>query len=109
MAFFLQLAFVQLLFKDSLYFFGKASIYQWRLDKAIQRRPLDAISSMWSHSVLLSAMEMSHTTQTVLVLACWLSSAVICTCVHVSCSLATATIPWQRLLHTKLQVVRLLF
>ena len=72
---FLPLAFVRLhvVFKDGIYFFGKPADINnsWiKYEQVIQQQPLDTISSMQNLSVLLPAVETSHTTQTVLVLAC---------------------------------------
>ena len=53
---------------------------------------VDAVSSMHSLSVLLSAVEMSNTTRTALELARLLSSEIIRTCVCVPCILAMAAI-----------------
>ena len=64
----------RLLFESSIYFFGKPAdindcliryiwVRQWRL--------LNAVSSKHSLSVLLSAVEMTRTTRTALVLAWW--------------------------------------
>ena len=61
-------------------------------------------------SNLLSAVEMSHTTQTALALAWWPSSEI--TSIHVRVSLrilAVATIQWRHLLWSELPIVRLLF
>ena len=96
--------FVQLLFEAGIYFFGKPrdindgwimyiQVRQWRL--------LDTVSSMRSLSVLLSAVGTTHTTQTVLALAWWLSSESIRTRVHVPRLLAAATIRGQRLFHSR--------
>ena len=69
---FLLLVFLRLLFEGSVYFFGKAADINdgWiRYVQAIQQQLLDAVSSLHSLSVLLSAMETSHKTQAALVLA----------------------------------------
>ena len=83
-----------LLFKGSYYsraatiqrwllFLWKTCQHQRQLEKvhktqAIQWRLLEAVSGKRSLSVLLSVMETSRTTQTVLVLAWWPSSEIIC-------------------------------
>ena len=59
--------------KGCVYFFGNPTDINdgWiRNIWVIQRQPLDATRSAWSLSVLLSAVEMNHTAQTVLALAC---------------------------------------
>ena len=77
---------LRLLFKDGVYFFGKPADINdsWiRYVRAIQRRLLDAGSSIHNLSVLLSAMEKSCTTRTALALARWPSSelfACVCVC-----------------------------
>ena len=85
--------FVRLLYEGSVYFFGKPRdindgwirciwVRQWQL--------LDTVSSTCSLSLLLSAVGTTCTTQTVLALARWWSSEIICTCVHVLRVLAAA-------------------
>ena len=84
---------VWLLFKGGYYFFRKPADVNdgWiRNVQAIQWRLLDDVNSKQSQSVLLSAMEMSCTTQTALVLAQWLSSKIVH--IHICCIIATATI-----------------
>ena len=94
------LAFVWLLFECSFHFFGNPAdisdgwiryvwVRWWRL--------LDAVSSTRSFSVLLSAVESTHTTWIALTLAWWPLSEIICACVHMPCIVATATIRGQRL------------
>ena len=58
---------------------------------------------------MLSAVEMSRTTQTVLALAWSLLSAIIRTHIHVPCILAAATIRGRHLFHSVLPIMRLLF
>ena len=109
---FLLLIFVWLLFKGGYYsrghsFSWKSAVINgsWiRYVRAIQWQLLDAVSSMCSLSFLLSGVEMSCTTQTVLALAC-----IACIHVHVPRILATATIWGWCLLHSELPIVRLLF
>ena len=62
-------------------------VKRWRL--------LDAVSSMHSLSLLLAAVGMTRTTQTVLALALWPLSEMICT--RVPCLLPAATIQGRRL------------
>ena len=84
----------RLLFKGSIYFFGKSGDVDGWI-RCIQVRRwwlLDAVSSMRSLSVLLSAVGTTHTTQTVLALAWWPSSEIIRTRVCMLCLLAAATI-----------------
>ena len=59
------------------------------------------VSSMHSLSVLLSAVGMTRTTQTVLALAGRSSSEIIRTCVRVPRFLAAATIQGQRFFHSR--------
>ena len=97
----------QLLFKGgyysrvafTLYFLGKSGDINGGWIRYVRVRRwwlLDTVSSTRSLSVLLSAVGMTRTTQTVLVLAWWLSSEIICSCVRVPRLLATATIRGQR-------------
>ena len=84
-----------LLFKGSIYFFGKPGDINDGWIRCIQVRRwrlLDTVSSMHSLSVLLSAVGTTHTTQTVLPLAWWPSSEIIHTRVCMLCLLAAATI-----------------
>ena len=95
-----------------LYFFGKPKDIKdsWiRYIQALQQWLLEAISSTQSLSVLLSVMEKSCATQTILLLACWPSLAVIPTCVGVLSSLAVATLWERRVFCSGLPIVRLLF
>ena len=62
---------------------------------------LDAVRSMRTLSVLLSAVETTHTTQTVLALAWWLSSEIIRTCRHVLRLLPAAAVWGRRLFHSR--------
>ena len=92
--------FVWLLFEGGVYFFGKPGDINdsWIRYVRVRRwQLLDAVSSTRSLSVLLLAVAMTRTTQTVLALAWWLLSEIICICVCVPCLLATATIRGQRL------------
>ena len=81
----LQLLFFLLLFFCATTIQGQ-HLFPWDIDDgwiryigAVQWRLLDAVSSTpHSLSVLLSAVVMSRTTWTVLALACWSSSQVIC-------------------------------
>ena len=85
--FFSLLVVVQLLFEGSIYSLGKPTdINDSRIRhvQVIQWQLLDAVSSTHSLTVLLLDVETSHTTQTALVLAQWLSSEIICICVHSS-------------------------
>ena len=87
--------FVWLLFEGGVYLFGKPGDINngWiRYERVRQWWLLDAVSSMHSLSVLLSAVGTTCTTQTVLALARWLLSKIICTRVRVPRLLATATI-----------------
>ena len=71
----------QLLFKGGIYFFGKSAGINdgWIMYiRAIQWWYARAVSSKHNLSVLLSAMEMSCTTQTALALAWWSLSEIIC-------------------------------
>ena len=75
-----------LLLKGGMYFLGKPADTNdgWiRYVRAIQWWVLDAVNSKHSLSVLQSAVEMSHTTQTVLVLVRQLSSEIVHICVRV--------------------------
>ena len=75
-----------LLLKGGMYFLGKPTDTNdgWiRYVRAIQWWVLDAVNSKHSLSVLQSAVEMSHTTRTVLVLVRQLSSEIVHICVHV--------------------------
>ena len=85
-------------------FLWKARRHQWRLDKVRRVRwwwLLDAVSSVRSLSVLLSAMGMTCTIQTVLALAWRPSSEIIHTHVHVLRLLVAATIWGQRLFRSR--------
>ena len=94
----------RLLFKGSVYFFGKPGDindgwigYEW-----VRRwRLLDAVSSMHSLSVLLSAVGTTRTAQTVLALAWWLPSEIIRTSVHMPHSLTAATLQGRHLFRSK--------
>ena len=95
---------------ECLYFFGKPTDIKdsWiRYIQALQQWLLEAISSTQSLSVLLSVMEKSCATQTILLLACWPSLAVIPTCVGVLSSLAAATLWERRVFCSGLPTVRL--
>ena len=96
-----MLIFPWLLFKGGVHFFGKPTAINngWiRYTQTIQQRLLDAFSSLHNLSVLLLAVEQSHTTQTALPLA-WLHTCVCC----------VATIQGWRLFCSELPIVRLLF
>ena len=74
-----------LLLESGMYFLGKPTDTNdgWiRYVRAIQWWVLDAVNSKHSLSVLQSAVEMSHTTRTVLVLVWQLSSEIVHICVH---------------------------
>ena len=95
--------------EGGVYFFGKLTDIKdgWiRYIRAIQWWLLDAVSSLHSLSVLLSAMETSRTTRIALVLAWWPSSEIIRTRLHV---LAMATIGGRCLFHSELPIVLPLF
>lgn len=66
------------------------------------------ISSTYSPSVLLSAVEMSHTSQTALALARWLSLEIIRSGMHVLHILVAATILGRHLFCSELLIVWLL-
>lgn len=103
----LLILFWQLLFKGSIYFFGKTTDINNGWIRHVQVRRwwlLDAGSSLCSHSVLLSAMETSCTTQTALAL----DQTVVPIPVHVLGMLATVTIQGRCLFHSKLLILRLL-
>ena len=92
--------FVRLLSEGGVYFFGKPGDINdgWIRYVRVRRwRLLDAASSTHSLSVLLSVVVTTRTTQTVLALAWWPSSKIICTHGHVLRLLAVATIQGQRL------------
>ena len=92
--------FVQLLFEVGIYFFGNPGDINDGWLRYIRVRRwwlLDTVSSTRSLSVLLSAVGMTRTTQTVLALAWWPSSEIICTRVRVLRLLAAATIRGWRL------------
>ena len=78
-----------------VYFFGNINDGWIRYVRVRWWQLLDAVSSTHSLSVLLSAVRTTCTTQTVLALAWWSSSEIICTCVHMPSVLAAATI-WGR-------------
>ena len=63
---------------------------------------------MYSPSVLLSAVEMSHTSQTALALARWLSLEIIRSGMHVLHILVAATILGRHLFCSELLIVQLL-
>ena len=108
--FFSLLIFVPLLFEGSVCFFGKLTDINndWiGYVQAIQWWLLDAVNSMHSLSVLLPAVETSHTTQIVLALASWPLSEINCICVHAMCILATATIHGWHLFCSEFPIVRL--
>ena len=93
-------------------FLWKAWRHRWRLDRYERVRRwwlLDPVSSMRSLSLPLSAMGMTCTTQTVLALAWWLLSEIICTRVCVPRLVAAVTIQGQHLFRSELRIVRLLF
>ena len=93
--------FVRLLFEGGVYFFGKPDDGWIGLVRVRRWWLLDAVSSMRSLSVLLSAVERTRTTQTVLVLAWWPLSAIIHTRVHVQRLLVTGTIRGRRLFRSR--------
>ena len=72
--------FVWLLFEGGVYFFGKLRDSWIRYVRVRWWRLLDTVSSTRSLSVLLSAVGMTHTTQTVLVLVWWPLSEIIHMC-----------------------------
>ena len=76
-------------------------VRRWRL--------VDVVRSVHSLSVLLSAVEMTHTTQIALALAWWPSSESIRTRVCVPHILAAATIRGRCLFRSELPIVWLLF
>ena len=65
---------------------------------------LDAVSGTHSFSVLLSAMRTTRTTQTVLALAWWPSSKIICRRVCVPRLPTAATVQGRRLFHSRASV-----
>ena len=99
------LAFVWLLFKGGIYFLGKPADINDGLLRYIRVRRwwlLDAVSSVCSLSALLSVVEMTHTTQIVLVLK---NYSQMCACAAI---LAMATIcGW--LFYSELPIVWPLF
>ena len=92
--------FVRLLFEGGVYFFGKPQDINDGWIRYIRVRRwwlLDAVSSMRSLLVLLSAVGTTRTTPTVLALAWWPLSEIIRTHVHVPHLLSVATIRGRRL------------
>ena len=74
--------FVRLVFEGGVYFFGKPGDINngWIRYVRVRRwRLLNTVSSTYSLSGLLSAVEMTCTTQTVIALVWWPSSEIICT------------------------------
>ena len=103
---------VWLVFEGSLYFIGEAADsndgwnkYMW----AIQLGLIDAGSSTWSLSVLLSAVETSFRTWTPLEIAQWAIAAIISMHVHVQRILAMATNPGWHLFCSEFPIVWILF
>ena len=93
--------------------FCAATIWGWHLFLWKTQRHQQQLDIRWhsthSLSVMLSAIELSRTTQTTLVLAWSPSSAIIRTHMHVSHILATATIQGQHLFSSVFSIMRLLF